>query len=99
MPLFLNPRGKATYGEGICARCDLKFSLQELFDDPNYPGLKVCRKDMDQYDPYRLPPREPDPISLPFTRPDVPLYASQSPPVAPGEPGWLPFDSSDYPGM
>lgn len=99
MPMFINPTGRSTYGIGICARCDKKLPLDLLFDDPNYPGLKVCAKDMDEYDPYRLPPREPDPITLPFTRPDVPIPASTVPPVDPGEPGWLPFDSSDYPGM
>lgn len=94
MPRFINPSGKSTYGIGICARCDLKFSLDDLFDDPNYPGLKVCRRDMDDLDPYRLPPREPDPISLPFTRPDVQLTDGVSdPPVAPQDPGWTPFDS------
>ena|ERR1044071_3438500 len=99
MPMFINPTGRSTYGIGICGRCDRKFSLDQLFDDPNYPGLKVCAKDMDQYDPYRLPPREPDPITLPFTRPDVPIPASTQPPVEPGDPGWLPFDSSQYPDM
>lgn len=93
MPLFLNPRGRSTYGIGLCARCSIKFSLEELFDDPNYPGLKVCRKDMDVYDPYRLPPREPDPVSLIFTRPDFPIAdGTGAPPVAPGDPGWPFFD-------
>jgi hypothetical protein len=48
-------------------------SLEELFSDPNSPGLKVCRADLDQLDPYRLPPRQPDQITLPFVRPDSPL--------------------------
>jgi hypothetical protein len=47
--------------------------LSELMSDPNSPGLKVCRDDLDQYDPYRLAPRAPDQIVLPFVRPDVPL--------------------------
>lgn len=93
MSMFFNPRGRSTYGIGVCARCYLTFSIDDLQDDPNYPGLKVCRKDMDEYDPYRLPPREPDQITLPFTRPDVPVVASTNPPVAPGDPGWPPFDS------
>lgn len=41
--------------------------------DPNAPGLMVCQADLDDFDPYRLPPREPDDITLPFVRPDVPL--------------------------
>lgn len=92
-PKFFNPRGRSTYGIALCARCGIVHSLDDLFDDPNYPGLKVCRKDMDEYDPYRLPPREPDQISLLFARPDVPLDVPDTPPIAPGDPGW-PFQDS-----
>jgi hypothetical protein len=73
MPRFLDTSGNATLGIGLCARCSRKFPLGELMDDPNSPGLKVCRDDRDQYDPYRLAPAAPDKITLPFTRPDVPL--------------------------
>lgn len=73
MAIFLDPTGKTTYGLGICARCQQKFFLEDLYSDPNSPGLKVCLDDMDQYDPYRLPPRQPDKITLPFYRPDEPL--------------------------
>jgi hypothetical protein len=41
--------------------------------DPNSPGLRVCKEDLDQLDPYRLPPRQPDTITLPFVRPDAPI--------------------------
>ena len=47
--------------------------LAELSPDPNYPGLMVCEKDRDEYDPYRLAPRRPDQIVLPFNRPDTPI--------------------------
>lgn len=73
MSRFLDPTGRTTYGIGICARCSRKMSLDDLWDDPNTPGLKVCREDMDQYDPYRLAPRPEDPIALRFNRPDLPL--------------------------
>jgi hypothetical protein len=33
----------------------------------------VCEKDRDEYDPYRLAPRRPDQIVLPFNRPDTPI--------------------------
>lgn len=33
----------------------------------------VCDKDLDAYDPYRLPARLPDNLAMPFARPDVPL--------------------------
>jgi hypothetical protein len=75
MSIFLDTTGRSTYGVGICARCSCKFSLEDLYSDPNSPGLKVCRDDIDQYDPYRLPPRQPDDLTLPFYRPDEPLDA------------------------
>jgi hypothetical protein len=48
-------------------------SLTMLMSDPNSPGLRVCKEDLDQLDPYRLPPRQPDTITLPFVRPDAPI--------------------------
>jgi hypothetical protein len=74
MSRFFDPTGRSTFGIGICARCQKKMSLDDLQDDPNIPGLKVCAKDRDQLDPYRLPYSPPDKdITLPFVRPDVPL--------------------------
>ena len=73
MSLFLDPTGEATYGIAICGRCSRKFKLAELQSDPNYPGLMVCAEDVDDYDPYRLAPRAPDKIILPFNRPDTPV--------------------------
>lgn len=73
MSIYLDTRGRSTLGIGLCARCSRKFSLDELFSDPNSPGLRVCREDLDNLDPYRLPPRQPDNITLPFVRPDLPL--------------------------
>ena len=70
---FIDPSGQPTFGIGICGRCSQKFLLSELMPDPNYPGLMVCAKDLDDYDPYRLAPRAPDQIVLPFARTDVPL--------------------------
>lgn len=73
MPRFLNTRGNTTLAIGICGRCSIKMPLADLQPDPNSPGLMVCEKDRDQYDPYRLPARQPDNILLPFTRPDAPI--------------------------
>ena len=73
MSRFLDTTGQPTYGVAICARCSRKMFLSELQSDPNYPGLMVCREDLDDYDPYRLAPRPPDQIVLPFNRPDVSL--------------------------
>lgn len=46
MGAYLNTRGKSTLAIGICGRCSRKFSLDDLYSDPNYPGLKVCRVDL-----------------------------------------------------
>ena len=86
MPKFLDTRGNSTLGIGICGRCSGKFPLHELHPDPNTPGLKVCRDDLDVLDPYRLPARQPDRIVLPFTRPDVPLHDGTPSSGAPVEP-------------
>jgi hypothetical protein len=75
MSIWLDTRGRSTLGIGLCARCSRKMSLDELFSDPNSPGLRVCREDLDNLDPYRLPARQPDQITLPFVRPDTPLYS------------------------
>jgi len=75
MSIYLDTRGLSTLGIGLCDRCSRKMSLTQLMSDPNSPGLRVCREDLDQLDPYRLPPRQPDNIVLPFVRPDTPLYS------------------------
>ena len=79
MPVFLDPRGRATYGIGLCARCSRKMFLDELHSDPNSPGLMVCKDDLDVLDPYRLPARQTEDITLPFYRPDVPLNQLDAP--------------------
>lgn len=83
MAIFLDTRGHKTLGIGVCDRCTRKFPLDELYPDPNTPGLKVCRDDIDDYDPYRLPARKTEDISLRFVRPDVPLTDLQPDAVSP----------------
>jgi len=73
MGVYLDTRGRSTLGIGICGRCSRKMSLDDLYSDPNYPGLMVCLEDRDQYDPYRLPARQPENIALRFARPDTPI--------------------------
>jgi hypothetical protein len=78
--IFLDTRGNTTLGVGICARCNFKFPLGMLMDDPNALGLKVCSADRDDFDPNRMPARQADVISLPFVRPDTPLTSPPTPP-------------------
>lgn len=73
MSIWLDPTGKTTFGLAICGRCSRKMSLDDLYSDPNAPGLMVCKADLDVLDPYRLPPRQTEDITLRFARPDVPL--------------------------
>jgi hypothetical protein len=60
----------------VCDRCNTKRKYLDLVPDGDKPGLRVC--DPSKYpgcwdfkDPYRLPPRQPEPITLRFPRPDV----------------------------
>jgi hypothetical protein len=78
MPLFLDTRGKVFAAIGICDRCSRKFPLEELMSDPNAPGLRVCKADLDELDPYRLPARQTERITLPFVRPDTPIPTNPS---------------------
>ena len=97
MPRFLNTRGNTTLAIGICGRCSIKMPLADLLPDPNYPGLLVCERDRDQYDPYRLPARQPDNILLPFLRPDVPLATNPAGVIAQNSEQFLiTEDSDDY---
>lgn|SRR5882724_2285812 len=73
MGLYLNTLGRNRLAIGVCGRCGIKFALDDLEPDVNYPGLLVCRLDSDDYDPYRLPPRETEDITLDMPRPDTPL--------------------------
>lgn len=73
MSVFLDTRGRSTIAIAICGRCSRKFPYDDLMPDPNYPGLRVCKDDLDEYDPYRLPARQTENIALRFPRPDTPL--------------------------
>lgn len=69
MTKFLDTSDEQVLGIGICDRCKFKFPLLELKLDPN-TQLRVCENDLDDYDPYREAPRNPDRTDLPFYRPD-----------------------------
>lgn len=71
MSVWLNTRGRSSLAVAICGRCNRKFPIGDLRPDPNIPGLMVCDKDRDQFDPYRLPARQTENIALRFPRPDV----------------------------
>ena len=70
---YLDTRGLTYIGIGICDRCSRKFSITALYRDPIFPGLRVCRDDLDGLDPWREPAPAPEVISLRHPRPDVGL--------------------------
>jgi len=50
----------------------MKRAIVEQMLDPNFPGLRVCQQGCaDEKDPYRLPARKTEKITLRFPRPDV----------------------------
>jgi hypothetical protein len=95
MPVYLDTRGKSTLAIGICGRCSRKFSMTELQPDPNYPGLLVCDADRDNYDPYRLPARQPENITLRFARPDTSIATNPAGTIAENGDQFLINEGSD----
>ena len=73
MPRYLDTSGKSSLAIGVCGRCGVKMPIGELMPDPNTPGVRVCRDDLDQLDPWRLAPRPSDRITVQFARPDTDL--------------------------
>ena len=72
MPRFLDTRGYSDLAIAVCDRCKMKRAHAELRSDPNFPGLQVCGQGCaDEKDPYRLPARKTERITIRFPRPDV----------------------------
>jgi hypothetical protein len=63
----------------VCSRCGRKRPYTALGPDINFHGLRVCQDPppgtwgscADQLDPYRLPARQTEAISLRYPRPDI----------------------------
>jgi len=70
MSVYLDTRGKSVLSVAICDRCNRKFPYVDLKPDPNFPGMRVCEVDLDNFDPWRLPARQTENIALRFPRPD-----------------------------
>jgi len=72
MGLFLDTRGYSDLAIAICDRCKMKRPHAVMRNDPNFPGLRVCDQGCaDQFDPYRLPARKTERITIRFPRPDA----------------------------
>ena len=73
MGLYLPVRSVGgTMAIAICARCGKKMYAGERRKDPNN-GLWVCDADLDDYDPWRLPARAAEDITVQNPRPDEDL--------------------------
>ena len=73
MPRFLDTRGKSSLAVAICDRCRSKYSITELAADRDTAGLRVCKPCNDERDPYKLPARKSEKITLQYPRPDEAL--------------------------
>lgn len=71
MSVYIDTRGNSVLSVAICDRCSRKFAYVDLMPDPNFPGMRVCKEDLDNFDPWRLPARQTENITLRFPRPDV----------------------------
>ena len=71
MPVYLDTRGNSVLSVAVCDRCNRKFPYVDLMPDPNFPGMRVCAADKDNFDPWRLPAIQTENIALRFPRPDV----------------------------
>lgn len=79
MPLYLDTMGENCYSIAICGRCKMKRKYSELVEDPN-SKLRVCIYGCaDELDPYRLPTRKTEDISLQYPRPDEDLVNPDPP--------------------
>ena len=74
MPRFLDTTGMSDIAIFVCDRCKMKRPHAESRNDPNFPGLLVCGQGCaDDFDPYRLPARKTEKITIRFPRPDLAL--------------------------
>jgi hypothetical protein len=71
MPVYLDTRGNSVLSVAVCDRCNRKMAYVDLMPDPNFPGMRVCKEDLDNFDPWRLPALQTENIALRFPRPDV----------------------------
>jgi len=74
MSLYLDTLGLTSVAVAVCDRCKMKRSITKLVADKNAPGLRVCEDGCgDEFDPWRLPARRSENITLTYPRPDEPL--------------------------
>jgi len=72
MSLYLPVNLKGSAAIAVCPRCQKKIQYDQLRRDPNNSNY-YCPECVDLYDPWRLPARRTEDISLQHPRPDVEL--------------------------
>lgn len=72
MSLFKPPRGSGRAALAVCSRCKRKVYYDDLKQDPNNQNW-YCPACVDLYDPWRLPARVTENISLDHPRPETEL--------------------------
>lgn len=73
--LPVRPRGSAAIA--VCPRCAKKVYYDALQKDPNN-GNYYCKGCVDALDPWRLPARQPEDITLQHPRPDTQLTLDET---------------------
>lgn len=73
MPKFLDTTRYKIAAVAICDRCRTKVPYEDLHPDDDNKSLRVCDKCNDQRDPYKLPQRRPEKITLRYPRPEEEL--------------------------
>ena len=72
MAKWLDTRGNSVLSIAICDRCKMKRAYSDIGQDRNLPGLRVCNEGCnDERDPWRLPARPTEKITIRFPRPDA----------------------------
>jgi len=74
MSLYLPVKLKGSAAIAVCYRCQRKVYYDQLKQDPNNKNY-YCPECIDLFDPWRLPPRKPEDITLDHPRPDTELIA------------------------
>jgi hypothetical protein len=70
--LYLPVNAHGSVAIAICPRCQKKVQYAALKQDPNNQNW-YCAECVDLYDPWKLPARRPEDISLQHPRPDTEL--------------------------
>jgi len=81
MSLWLNTEGLTSLAIAICDRCKMKRPIVDMYSDPNQPGVFACIDCIDEFDPWRLPARESEDITLEHPRPDLDISTTVANPA------------------